>query len=82
LNWSDLFNGFDIITARITQTNKVKLLWIISFITFFLSAILDNLTTTIVILSLTSKLIKDEKDRLFFAGMTVIAANAGGAGLR
>ena len=76
---ADLFNGFDIITARITQTNKVKLLWIISFITFFLSAILDNLTTTIVILSLTSKLIKDEKDRLFLAGMTVIAANAGGA---
>lgn len=76
---ADLFNGFDIITARITQTNKVKLLWIISFITFFLSAVLDNLTTTIVILSLTSKLIKDEKDRLFFAGMTVIAANAGGA---
>src|SRR6476469_1343409 len=76
---ADLFNGFDIITARITQTNKLKLLWIISFITFFLSAVLDNLTTTIVILSLTSKLIKDEKDRLFFAGMTVIAANAGGA---
>jgi len=75
----DLFNGFDIITTRITQTNKVKLLWIISFITFFLSAVLDNLTTTIVILSLTGKLIKGEKDRLLFAGMTVIAANAGGA---
>ncbi|HEX5152492.1 MAG TPA: sodium:proton antiporter NhaD [Parafilimonas sp.] len=76
---ADLFNGFDIITARITQINKLKLLWIISFITFFLSAVLDNLTTTIVILSLTAKLIKGEKDRLFFAGMTVIAANAGGA---
>jgi len=76
---TDLFNGFDIITARITQTNKLKLLWIISFITFFLSAVLDNLTTTIVMLSLLSKLIKDSKDRLFFAGMIVIAANAGGA---
>jgi Na+/H+ antiporter NhaD/arsenite permease-like protein len=75
----DLFNGFDIITERITETNKVKLLWIISLITFFLSAVLDNLTTTIVIVSLISKLIKGEKDRLFFAGMTVIAANAGGA---
>ncbi len=75
----DVFNGFDIITARITQTNKVKLLWIVSFITFVLSAILDNLTTTIVIISLLRKLIKDDKDRLFFAGITVIAANAGGA---
>jgi len=76
---ADLYNGFDIITTRINQTNKVKLLWIISFITFFLSAILDNLTTTIVMLSLLSKLIKNDEDRLFFAGITVIAANAGGA---
>lgn len=76
---ADLYNGFDIITTRINQTNKVKLLWIVSFITFFLSAILDNLTTTIVILSLLNKLIKSREDRLFFAGMTVIAANAGGA---
>jgi Na+/H+ antiporter NhaD/arsenite permease-like protein len=75
----DLFNGFDIITAKITQTNKVKLLWIMSAITFFLSAVLDNLTTTIVILSLLSRLVKNEKDRLLFAGITVIAANAGGA---
>ncbi len=76
---ADLYNGFDIITTRINQTNKVKLLWIVSFITFFLSAVLDNLTTTIVILSLLNKLIKNREDRLFFAGMTVIAANAGGA---
>ncbi len=75
----DAHNGFDIITSRIKQTDKRKLLWIIAFITFFLSAILDNLTTTIVIVSLLRKLIKEEKDRLFFAGIVVVAANAGGA---
>ncbi len=75
----DAHDGFDIITSRITQTDKRKLLWIVSFITFFLSAVLDNLTTTIVIISLLRKLIRDDKDRLFFAGIVVIAANAGGA---
>jgi Na+/H+ antiporter NhaD/arsenite permease-like protein len=55
------------------------LLWIIAFITFFLSAILDNLTTTIVIVSLLRKLIKNDNDRLYFVGIIVIAANAGGA---
>lgn len=75
----DAHDGFDIITKRITQTDKRKLLWTIAFITFFLSAILDNLTTTIVIISLLRKLIKDDKDRLFFAGIVVVAANAGGA---
>ncbi len=75
----DAHDGFNIITNRINQTDKRKLLWILGFITFFLSAVLDNLTTTIVIVSLLRKLIKDEKDRLFFAGIVVIAANAGGA---
>ena len=75
----DAHDGFDIITTRITQTDKRKLLWTIAFITFFLSAILDNLTTTIVVISLLRKLIKDDKDRLFFAGMVIVAANAGGA---
>jgi Na+/H+ antiporter NhaD/arsenite permease-like protein len=75
----DAHDGFNIITSRINQSDKRKLLWIIGFITFFLSAVLDNLTTTIVIISLLRKLIKDEKDRLFFAGIVVIAANAGGA---
>src|SRR5687767_10453748 len=73
----DAYQGFDIITSRITQTNKRKLLWIISFITFILSPVLDNLTTTIVMISLIRKLIKDPADRLHFAGMIVIAANAG-----
>lgn len=75
----DAHDGFNIITSKINQTDKRKLLWIIGFITFFLSAILDNLTTTIVLISLIRKLIRDEKDRLFFAGIIVIAANAGGA---
>ncbi len=75
----DAYKGFDIITTRIKQTNKKKLLWIIAFISFFLSAILDNLTTTIVIISLLRKLIRAEKNRLFYAGIIVIAANAGGA---
>ncbi|MEP7195908.1 MAG: sodium:proton antiporter NhaD [Saprospiraceae bacterium] len=75
----DAHDGFELITDRINEKDKRKLLWIISFITFFLSAILDNLTTTIVVVSLLRKLIKNEEDRLFFSGMVVVAANAGGA---
>ncbi|HCE59167.1 MAG TPA: sodium:proton antiporter [Prolixibacteraceae bacterium] len=75
----DAHDGFEVITKKIDQTDKRKLIWTIAFITFFLSAVLDNLTTTIVIISLLRKLIRDEKDRLFFAGITVIAANSGGA---
>ncbi len=75
----DAHDGFQIITDKIKTKNAVKLLWIISIITFFLSAILDNLTTTIVIVSLLRKLITDKQQRLFFIGITVIAANAGGA---
>jgi Na+/H+ antiporter NhaD/arsenite permease-like protein len=75
----DLHDGFQVITERITTKSAVKMLWIISFIAFFLSAFLDNLTTTIVIVSLLKKLIANKKQRLFFVGMTIIAANAGGA---
>lgn len=75
----DAHDGFNIITKQITQTKKWSLIWIIGFVTFFLSAILDNLTTTIVLISLLRKLIREEKDRLYFAGIVVIAANAGGA---
>ena len=75
----DSHDGFNTITEKITQTNKKSLIWIIGIITFFLSAILDNLTTTIVMISLLRKLIKDDNDRLFFVGTVVIAANAGGA---
>jgi Na+/H+ antiporter NhaD/arsenite permease-like protein len=75
----DAHNGFDIITSRITQTDKRKLLWIITGIAFLLSPLLDNLTTTIVMISLLRKLVSDQKERLLFIGMIIIAANAGGA---
>jgi len=72
-------NGFEVITARIRTTQLSSLMWLVGFVTFFLSAILDNLTTTIVMVSLMKKLLDKREDRLFFAGMIVIAANAGGA---
>lgn len=75
----DAHEGFNIITDRIRTTRKVRLLWIIGFITFFLSAVLDNLTTAIVMIALLRKLIADRKERWFFAGMVIIAANSGGA---
>ena len=74
----DAHDGFEIITERIQNSNKKNLVWIIGFIAFFLSAVLDNLTTTIVMVSLLRKLIPSHKDRLLFAGLVVIAANAGG----
>ncbi len=75
----DSHNGFDFITQRISTVSKQKLLLIVSFLTFFLSALLDNLTTAIVMTSLCSKLLSDRQDKLWFAGMIIIAANAGGA---
>lgn len=75
----DSYNGFEVITEKIKATKKVTLLWIVAFITFFLSAALDNLTTTIVMVSLLRKLIDDKETRLFYVGVIVIAANAGGA---
>src|SRR6187401_2252995 len=75
----DAHDGFEVITQRIRTTNKKKLVWIIGIITFFLSAVLDNLTATIVMVSLLRKLIPSHKDRLILAGLVVISANAGGA---
>jgi len=75
----DSHEGFRIITDKIKTTNKIKLLWIIGIITFFMSAALDNLTTSIVMIALLRKLIDDKKERWFFAGMVIIAANSGGA---
>src|ERR687897_176529 len=75
----DAHDGFDVITSKIITKDKRALLWIISFVTFFLSCVLDNLTTTIVMVSLLRKLISDKETRMFFIGMVVIAANAGGA---
>lgn len=75
----DAHDGFDAITSRIQTTNATTLLWIIGTLTFFFSALLDNLTTTIVMVSLLRKLIADKQLRWWFAGIVVVCANAGGA---
>ncbi|WP_291725766.1 sodium:proton antiporter NhaD [Bernardetia sp.] len=75
----DAHQGFEVITKRITTKDKRKLIWIICWVTFFLSAALDNLATTIVMVSMLRKLVKDKNDRLIYVSMVVIAANAGGA---
>lgn len=75
----DAHEGFEIIIDKIKTKNYRKLLWIVAFLSFFLSAILDNLTTTIVMISLTRKIISDRERRLIFIGIIIIAANAGGA---
>ena len=75
----DAHDGFEVITSRIKTNELSTLMWLVGFVTFFLSAILDNLTTTIVMISLMRKLLDKRDDRLFFAGIIVIAANAGGA---
>lgn len=75
----DRYGGFRFITDRIATKKRVSLLWLLSIITFILSAILDNLTTSIVMVALIRKLIGDKYDRWLFAGMVIIAANAGGA---
>lgn len=71
--------GFQIITKRLIMRSKRKLLWTTGFVTFFLSSVLDNLTTTIVMISLIGKLLSDREERLLLGGAVVIAANAGGA---
>ena len=75
----DNHKGFKIITDRIITTNRVKLLWILSIVAFFFSAVLDNLTAAIVMGALLSKIMKEKNDLWFFGGMIIIAANAGGA---
>lgn len=75
----DAHNGFEVITKRIKTSKLSSLMWLVGFVTFFLSAILDNLTTTIVMISLMRKLLATHEDRILFAGIIVIAANSGGA---
>lgn len=75
----DAHHGFKFITDRIKTKSPIMLLWVVCIVAFFLSAVLDNLTTTIVMVSLIRKLIPDKEMRLFFAGMIIISANAGGA---
>jgi Na+/H+ antiporter NhaD/arsenite permease-like protein len=75
----DAHNGFNVITSRIKTTKLLSLLWLVGFVSFFLSSILDNLTTTIIMIALMKRLLARQDDRLYFAGIIVIAANAGGA---
>jgi Na+/H+ antiporter NhaD/arsenite permease-like protein len=75
----DAHGGFNVITDKIATKNKIKALWTVCLMTFFFSAILDNLTTSIVMISLLRKLIKDKQIRWLFAGMVIISANSGGA---
>jgi Na+/H+ antiporter NhaD/arsenite permease-like protein len=75
----DAYHGFDIIAQKLKTTKTIQLLWLIAGITFFLSAVLDNLTTTIVMISIVRKLIAQNNLRVYFAGIIIIAANAGGA---
>lgn len=75
----DYFNGFSAIKGFVKTNSKVRLLWIFSILAFILSAIIDNLTATIVLITILRKIVKEKEDRLWFAGLIVIAANAGGA---
>lgn len=75
----DLHRGFDIIKEWIGTKNRKKLLWIVGIIGFILSAIIDNLTTTIVLISILRKLIQDRNERLWYVALIITAANAGGA---
>jgi Na+/H+ antiporter NhaD/arsenite permease-like protein len=75
----DAHDGFEVILSSIRTRNRRSLIWIIGGISFFLSAVLDNLTTTIVMVSMIRRLMRDSEDRMLFAGLVVIAANAGGA---
>lgn len=75
----DRYQGFRVIITKVNTTDKVKLLWLVCILTFFMSAILDNLTTTIVMVTLLGKLLTDVKNRWLFTGMVIISANAGGA---
>jgi Na+/H+ antiporter NhaD/arsenite permease-like protein len=75
----DAHDGFEVVTQRVKAKSLSSLIWIIAFLAFFLSAVLDNLTTTIVMVSLARKLLAERKDRLLLVGLIVISANAGGA---
>jgi Na+/H+ antiporter NhaD/arsenite permease-like protein len=75
----DVHDGFHLVTRAIRTRNKRKILWIVAIITFFLSAVLDNLTTTILMVSIMRKLVDEKEQRWYYLGMVIIAANAGGA---
>ena len=75
----DYFDGFATIKGYVNFKSKKKLLWMFAILAFILSAIIDNLTATIVLMSILQKIVKKKEDRIWFAGLIIIAANAGGA---
>jgi Na+/H+ antiporter NhaD/arsenite permease-like protein len=75
----DYFDGFSTIKSAVNFNSRKKLLWMFSILAFILSAIIDNLTATIVLISILQKIVKDRDIRIWFAGLIIIAANAGGA---
>ena len=75
----DTNGGFDFVRERLVSTSKVGLLWKLTFITFLLSAVLDNMTTAIIMVMILDKLVSDRKDKLLYASMVILAANSGGA---
>ena len=75
----DYFDGFSTIKSYVNTKKKKKILWIFAWLAFVLSAIIDNLTATIVLISILQKIVKSREDRIWFAGLIIIAANAGGA---
>lgn len=75
----DVHGGFRVISSAITTKNKRKLLWIVSFLTFFISALLDNIATAVIMVALLRKFVPLQRERWLYAGMVIIAANAGGS---
>src|SRR6187200_2427570 len=74
----DAHDGFELITSKITTVDRRRLLVTIAVLSFVLSAVLDNLTTSIVMMSLVRKLVPDDADRRYFAGLVIVASNSGG----
>ncbi len=75
----DTHGGFNVITSRIRTRNKRRLLWLLALVTFFMSAVLDNMTTAIIMIMLLRRIVPEQRDRWVFAGLIVLAANSGGA---
>lgn len=75
----DMHGGFEVITRRITTRKKTRLMWMIAFLTFFMSSVLDNMTTTIIMVMLMRRMLRNYKERWLFASIIIIAANCGGA---
>lgn len=75
----DTNGGFDFVREKLVSRSKVSLLWKLALMTFFLSAVLDNMTTAIVMVTVLNKLISDKEDRMFYSAIIILAANSGGA---